>query len=425
MQRGRNIITAAVLVTCMAVACTAGPAARESPPPKPRTSAAPAVPEFDPPMAFSPDGVTVVDFGEAFPDDPRDSEFPYLVDDGVVYFVLGPNLEARDLATGESLWTAAGQGAPNPTTPVLVRAGGRAFLHATFHVTEPGSGTTQDRELLRVARIDAATGEVVWATDIADLPEGVRIGRVGVVGADEEHVVVSPVQLSQPDDIDEVAGFTAVLDAGTGDVRWQQPDLWSFALAGGVVGAARVEPVGFRNDHTLVGRSAVDGRDVWVAPEQVNDGGVDDGHAVGPDLYFVHTGSRDSLVVAVATGKVLLDLTRRLQESPFDNCHADGRDTIVCAGIDGLDEAVAAGYDVRSGKLLWQLPDESANRIAPEVHAARNGAVYGSVEDRGVVLDARTGEDEAVDQEIVPTRVVRGFGLRLDRSGIVAYPATK
>ncbi|MBT2510831.1 hypothetical protein J7I98_34445 [Streptomyces sp. ISL-98] len=70
--------------------------------------------------------------------------------------------------------------------------------------------------------------------------------------------------------------------------------------------------------------------------------------------------------------------------------------------------------DVHTAHVLWRLPDESANRIAPEITSAWHGVVYAQA-DQAMTLDARTGRDLRTGIGLVsPTMVNDGYGLVYD-----------
>jgi hypothetical protein len=77
--------------------------------------------------------------------------------------------------------------------------------------------------------------------------------------------------------------------------------------------------------------------------------------------------------------------------------------------------------------LLWQLPDEQANRIAPSVTTAYDGEVYGITESGPVVLNARTGLDVNDSPGIGPVTVDPDLGIADSGqdNGLDAYPAIR
>lgn len=83
----------------------------------------------------------------------------------------------------------------------------------------------------------------------------------------------------------------------------------------------------------------------------------------------------------------------------------------------------------RSGKVLWQLPDEQSDRVAPEVTSAWHGRVYGETENGPVALDARTGEDAPAGPGIAPVLVNGSAALALKQEdgwkyNLFVYAAT-
>jgi outer membrane protein assembly factor BamB len=272
-----------------------------------------------------------------------------------------------------------------------------------------------------VVALDAGDGSSVWTADIdaAEIPEearewvlgespGLPVQPAGVVGADGDTVVVAS---------DDDAFFTAAMDAATGEVRWLDPAFRALAVGADSVAGA----TGDIDEQQLAGRAQADGAETWRAeasfePDHVEDLGAGLAAAVG----YVNTGGTHAEgqvtnMLSVDTGGVVATLDGE------HTCVHDGDATVVC---DSGERVVA--LDGASGDTLWELPDQAAGRIAPEIDAALSGAVYASTDDGAVVLDARTGEDEVTDLTVAPSDVVPGFALVFqEEERILAYPATR
>ncbi|ARP72328.1 hypothetical protein LK07_24055 [Streptomyces pluripotens] len=94
----------------------------------------------------------------------------------------------------------------------------------------------------------------------------------------------------------------------------------------------------------------------------------------GPSLVRVYGKEYDSgdaydRFVDPASGRTVQTVPADLTDS---NCDYDDRSTLVCSGT-GPQSQVAYGLDASTGKVLWQLPDQQADRIAPTVTAAWPG----------------------------------------------------
>jgi outer membrane protein assembly factor BamB len=385
-------------------------------------------PEHDPPLEFSNESVRLGIVRNGL----------YAVHDGAAYFVDGTDdaLVAVDLATGEPDWS-------EPVgddfvgfwgSPQVAEVDGEALVFATYGVTEEGTGTEADREMLRVVALDAADGTPVWTTDVAaaDIPEAAREDVLGSsasdgsparpVAADGDHVVVSTDEGYRD-------AFTVVLDAASGDPAWDAGDFQALALGDGVVAGLAEHPETTVGDGgQLAARSIDDGTPVWEAEDTF----VPDDRTISPlggelsaggYVYSsdgIHADSEATHVFASNDGTAVATLDGR------HTCVDVGEATIVC---DSGEHVV--GLDRETGETLWELPDEAEGRVAPTVTAARSGVVYTDTDNGPVILDARTGEDQVTDLTIAPDEVVPGFGLVLsddaatgDDLDLLAYPAT-
>jgi outer membrane protein assembly factor BamB len=79
-------------------------------------------------------------------------------------------------------------------------------------------------------------------------------------------------------------------------------------------------------------------------------------------------------------------------------CRYDGVSVTVCAI--GVSNPLFA-LDATTGKDLWQLP--ATGRIAPNVTAVWDGAVYGTAGGKPLVLDAHTGTDKETSPGLAPS----------------------
>ncbi|WP_392892960.1 hypothetical protein [Streptomyces sp. LN699] len=99
-------------------------------------------------------------------------------------------------------------------------------------------------------------------------------------------------------------------------------------------------------------------------------------------------------------------------------CRYDGASAVVCFGREPV-----VGVDASTGAILWQLPDEKANRVAPKVTAVWHGRVYGKTDNGTVALDSRTGTDLPTPPGIAPDLVNAFTGIAISASGddVTAY----
>ncbi|MEU1806716.1 hypothetical protein [Streptomyces sp. NPDC019937] len=85
-----------------------------------------------------------------------------------------------------------------------------------------------------------------------------------------------------------------------------------------------------------------------------------------------------------------------------------------------------AAYDGKSGKQLWKLSHDDADRVPPHATLVRNGLLYGVTKNGPVVMDARTGQDKEAAPGIAPyvSDGYVGLGIAEDDGRVTAYRAT-
>jgi outer membrane protein assembly factor BamB len=416
MVRWVTGIVFAVVLTVTTTGCGGDQAneAKPSDPTTPSTTQAPTTSEarvFDPPKAFADDGVRVTEdkgalVGPELAYTPAaEGEQATGADEQVL------TIRAISLADGEERWQAQ-----TPVQRHLGLRGNNGFLRLTGGAESArlvwagvhqlaGSGTQQDRFELVVGAIDAKTGKHTWSVRMP-LEDGrsPEDTEVTIVGANDTHVAVAM------SDSGDAAATGALVDVRAGKMTATPPGFTPIGLDG----------------QTVVGRRATEGLDNGVAqgldvatgqPRWAGNTRVDDLHAavVTAGLaQFVEEAAFDSrtLLLSTADGSLKATLPKSHECSPA------AQDVVVCVSS----EQVTA-LDL-TGKRLWSLPDQAADRIKPDVTAVYSGLVYGQA-NGGVILDARTGKDLVTDLEWTPDDVVPGFGIdRDDNDGLTSHRAT-
>ncbi|GAB2557747.1 hypothetical protein [Kribbella endophytica] len=74
-------------------------------------------------------------------------------------------------------------------------------------------------------------------------------------------------------------------------------------------------------------------------------------------------------------------------------CHGDSQKTVVCSTDPGASEDEIVGFDDTTGKKLWGYTAKSPGRVVPLVTAAFHGMVYGTVQQKPILVNALTGQD--------------------------------
>ncbi|MBV9026817.1 MAG: PQQ-binding-like beta-propeller repeat protein [Streptomycetaceae bacterium] len=307
----------------------------------------------------------------------------------------GRGLTAYRLSTGDVAWHAPmpdsntggqGQGTWAP------RLAGTAVV-GTFGTSTAGVGTSAGRHAITVVAYDATTGRQRWSTQFAQ-GDGTdqTLGAPRVVAADDAHVLVSVAQ----EGYSSTPPMSALLDARTGAVIWTDPDFNGIALAKTVAAGTT------QDENEFVGKAVSDGHQVWNRTVGIGDLIT---KPLGPALIWVNAISGDptNMLLDPATGKTRLSLDHSVQQ-----CQYDGWATVVCSG----DSVVAV--DVSTGRVLWRLPDQATNRIAPQkVGSVWHGVIYAETSNP-MTLDAQTGKDIRTDIGTDPSMVNDHYGLVYD-----------
>jgi outer membrane protein assembly factor BamB len=235
--------------------------------------------------------------------------------------------------------------------------------------------------------------------------------------ASQDHVVVTVGTTS-----DKVQHYTAVLATRDGTQRWLETAFDGRTLAGEVVAGQSTIGSILNRETIYVGRSATTGRQLWHIDTPDRRFDLYGLGSSGLGYFLAIPGRKTSTyLVELATGKVV----KRLDGG--NACWHNGETIIVCVNSPtyDFDEHLFA-YDVTTAKVLWELPDKAAGRVAPSaINAVRRGALYVTTENGPMILDTRTGQDLVAKLPFEPEAVTASYALlRTNNGALVAYPAT-
>ncbi|MFF7357831.1 PQQ-binding-like beta-propeller repeat protein [Streptomyces filipinensis] len=355
------------------------------------------------------------------------SPLPVALYKGTAFVASTDRLQAVDTATGQITATVTPRAkavrpgewddTPLAAAPVLATTRGTQTVITPFVVRQTGTGTQADHTAVEVTGTDAATGKVVWRLTFRppqwdDVYSGLR---ASVTGADKGVAVVR---------VSSASGDHAIaygIDLDSARQAWTIDRFQATAVAGGaVVGTALDDTVGV--DQRPAGYDLTTGKRRWQGGHSTDVSAA----PAGPTVVRVSGQDYDSgdaydRLVDPASGRTVRTVPTNLAGT---TCTYDDRSTLVCSG-EGAQSQVAYGLDASTGKVLWQLPDQQADRIAPTVTAAWHGRVYGTTDHGPIALDARTGKD-LPNPGVAPFLVNESAGLALDKGGsnLIAYPTS-
>ncbi|GHC73128.1 hypothetical protein GCM10010507_60500 [Streptomyces cinnamoneus] len=298
--------------------------------------------------------------------------------------------------------------------PLLASVGGRSQIIVPFGIQIPGSGTTAATRTLELTAVDADSAAQQWRTQL-QLPDWARraYGKLAVtmVGGQGSTAVVKVAN--------SYHSTAYAIDLETHRVLWQQ-DLAAMAVTGGNIAV-------FDRDTGETRLRTVDlltGETTWTdtgTAHQVN------ASVAGPNVLHYSgndykSGHEFTKFLNARTGELLNNVENLARVT----CTYDGKATTVCSGKTGdfenPDQVFAV--DATTGKLLWKLPDTTANRVAPSITTAWNGRVYGTTRNGPVALDARTGADTTPGPGLAPVLVNGYTGLAIDGRTVTAHRTT-
>ncbi|MCS0604168.1 PQQ-like beta-propeller repeat protein [Streptomyces sp. LP11] len=355
------------------------------------------------------------------------SDLPVALYRGTAFVASTDRLQAVDTATGQITATVRPQGKPVgsgsewdtvlASAPVLATAQGTEMVITPFVVRQTGTGTRADHTVVEITAVNATTGRLIWRLTLRpphwdDVYSDLRTSVVGAEGG----VAVVRVSTQSGDH-----AMAYGIDLGTSRRTWAVGQFQAGAVAGGsVVGTALDDNVGI--DQRPAGFDLTSGRLRWRGEHSTDVGTA----PAGPRLVRVAGRDYDSgdaydRLVDPGSGRTVRTMPADLAGA---GCTYDERSTLVCSGK-GTRSQTACGLDTSTGKVLWQLPDRRADRIAPVITTAWHGRVYGTTDHGPVALDARTGKD-LPNPGAAPFLVNESAGLALDKGGsnLIVYPTS-
>ena len=404
---------ALLMVAALAAGCTSDPAPTPAGPTQapPSSAAAPTRQSFDPPVRFGPTGLPL---GAGRPRD--------VLLYAQTAFVAGETgTTVTDLLTGQALATLSPQYPPvqrpgrlgkQPAghTPHLVQRGGKPAVVVPYAVQGPASGTTTAKQAVQLLIADAGTGEQLAELSVAATPaEGdgdftaVAGEYVTVVGAQANTLVLTVGRQ-----------VTIGVDLTTGSVLWRNTALQAATVLDDTV--VGITAPNASDQQKVIGVGVADGTRRWSTANLRNP----ELAAAGP-AYAVLLAEQDGgkrLYARISGDGKLADRATGAY-SPGLACRYDQAAVTVCA----TGASLVFALDATSGKPLWQLP--ATGRTAPTVTAAWHGAVYGTVGDKPLVLDAKTGVDREPSPGLAPVAVSGYAGVTnaTQSTSLSAHPA--
>ncbi|WP_406326513.1 PQQ-binding-like beta-propeller repeat protein [Streptomyces sp. NBC_00203] len=424
VRRARRLILAAAFVGCSLTGCGSGKDSAtgtdDAPWTAPSKPAAAPRPVHDPPAKFAAAGSPMPDeatTGRLTMGGTLNSAIPVTLYKATAYVAAPDHVQAVDTATGHVTATVEPEGAAlsetgsygndNPAVaPALVTVGGKPTVVTPFLVKRSGSGTQAGHKAVEVTGLDANTAKVLWRLTLR-LPDWADTTyddlTATAVGADQ---AMGAVMVSAGED-----AVTYGIDLAAHRRVWTQDGFRATAVAGGVVAGTTADDLVHER---AVGYEASTGRRRWLGGDSYELAV----YAAGPGLVLAQgrdygSGASYHRLLNAATGATKWEMPAELAGS---SCVYDEKSVLVCHGS-GSQGLVAYGLDASSGKVLWQLPDKQADRVAPKVTAAWHGRVYGTTDNGPLVLDARTGEDTPARPGIAPVLLNESAGIALDDAG--------
>lgn len=407
---GRSFLLAGALA--MTVGGCSGQDTPGTAPSLPSPSAS-ALQRFDPPVAFDaaagvalPTAQSPMDLHPLAPS--AENHGPaadrITLAEQVIYTSGGGKLSAVSAVTGQTTWTLTPQshstGSGNAGAPLSATVGGRPAVLAAFPTTVAGQGTTPDGPGMTLVAADTATGRALFQDVLAlpDLGSDAVLWQkftATVLGADEHTLTIGI-------DRDSSGGAALVADAATHRIRWFRRGFTPDLVTGGSA------------DGLVIG----DGKALSVR-DQTTAWTYDGDHAAmaGPGLIAVTANSGDGVRVLTTAGKPAPGWPASIPHT--STCVYDQASVTLCHG-----DAHMMAFQTATGRRLWALP--ATGRIAPDLTAAWHGALYGDVDGRPVVLDARTGLDRETSPGIQPLSVGPYGAIAIDAEDRpYFYPAVR
>lgn len=405
----RPLTTATIALTVLA-GCSGGDDNKSTDQPSGGTSASstpsgPDLATFDPPKAFAP--VSALAEGDVAGQPNRyylkagmvGQTSLYAQRTGLTAVTLSANSWQLPSADVQSTETA------DLTPPMAVQLNGKEVIAIAYAQMVQGSGTQKAHAQVSFQWIDPLEGKVLAAA-AADLTTliGPGTGASDFLApaydpATGQIAVSLSTQSSEP--TSKVHEFTVFADPATQKATTIPSVEVAGVLNGTVVGVKGSQQEGAK-DNAIVQADGVTGaikKSVPVpAMNYLRPAGSGSKHG-----YFAGTGylngAQDSVdhvnslyAVDIATGAVVETKLPPSADGDDATCFSDHLAAVVCNRSLADQKKAIAGFDDATGKLAWSY-DSSANRVVPAITTMFNGLVYGTADDKAVLLDAKTGED--------------------------------
>ncbi|WP_018588986.1 hypothetical protein [Salinispora arenicola] len=369
----------------------------------------PALPSYDPPTRFEPTAPVSLPAELT-----SDVAAHTVLHDTTLFAATAAGLLVVDALTGaveatippehEAINGVAHRDPDGP--PVLADVADQLAVLTAFPVSIPGQGTTPARTAIELMAVRAADARRLPAI-VVDVPADAT-GPTVVVGTAGPVVVLR-------------SGTTTYgINLTSKTLTWQKANFTATTVAGDVaVGALAVSAASAKQHSAAV--DAIDGTPRWTDPQESSHVLV---QSAGPKYVMVTghdygNGRGYYRLVAAATGKAI-ESDQSSGSLPYRiACRYDQTSTTICAT-----DTWTGGYDAETGKLLWDLPDDAANRTAVKVTTAWHGAVYGTTDNGPLVLDARTGADRQPTPGAAPYLVSGYVGVASNPNGLGAVAFT-
>lgn len=394
------VTTAALLATgCSSDSGDATPSTDRTGDGKPRRSATPTLPTYDPPREFAAEPTLSTSLY---------TEDEYVIlGDAVVYrakddpdHLLVSGLDGRQRASlshpfvDQPAFTFHGLATDDQQ---LVFAGGQRTIE--------GTGTQKDRVEQLVVAYDARSGEKLWQRVL--MPDATKQQTAfDIVAADPNTVLVSGVYLT-----DEHPG-TVALDPQTGEIRWRQENLVTTGLHDGrAIGHTFVDDTLVSGEtYQVVAHHAENGKRQWRGPRLADRLGSFEAPQVDGDVTAVRGtvpggDEKRTYLVDSATGKTVKRLNGEWR------CAAHRQPVVLCRTHDMTLAPALIALDATSGEERWRIDQDSQDREVPALLAVRENLAYVANDDV-LTLDLRTGKDRDTNldvpdvTEVLPGHVV-------------------
>jgi hypothetical protein len=456
-QRGLLVAVPIALLCGGLAACSGSPASSTgglSPTRSTGNSSSSAVPALQnragAPTAFKTTGIPLPAAVNSLSGD-SERPYPIAVSGYTVFLSLGTSSEVMDAATGETVGVVKVQHTiAQPTdsaelgaspealgdtggAPVVVDQQGQHVGIFGYVVSLPGHGTTPPSLALELDAV-TASGTLLWSmtTPTRAQPSEIDgwpvLNFVGLSGDDAIATV--------GDDQDGVS--TYAFDIASRTTAWVSPQFLAQTVVGGTVlgtydpstpssdGGSLGDADSSGNDALHVEAvSAATGQTTWQQSESVSQAAIQQASPATILTEAVDSSSGNDVIwllhLGTGEGSEIYNRAGEGGGAPF-TCVSDDETAVVCTDSDTQS---AFGVNGTTGKELWLLPDQSSNRVAPDVAAVFDGDVYGSTPSGPLVLNAVTGAVLNYSPGVDPVLVDSDLGIAKDENDLLeAYLAT-